>query len=51
MNHTRNVLTLITLFVSSAMFLLAAPAVSSEADWITASVATLESELVAEYSR
>ncbi len=49
MNHTRNVLTLITLFVSSAMFLLAAPAASSDADWITASVATLESELVAEY--
>lgn len=49
MRHTYNALTYITLFVSSVVFLWASPAVSDQADWITASVATLETELVAEH--
>ncbi|MGB5576068.1 MAG: hypothetical protein WBM88_01520 [Woeseiaceae bacterium] len=49
MKYIRNVLTLITVFVSSVMFLWASPAASSEADWRTAAAAALETELVAEY--
>ncbi|MGB5447890.1 MAG: hypothetical protein WBM80_03105 [Woeseiaceae bacterium] len=49
MKYIRNVLTLITVFVSSVMFLWASPAASSEADWRTAAAEALETELVAEY--
>ena len=46
MTFTRNILFAITLFV---FFLWAAPAVSSDIDWMTESVAALETGLVAEY--
>ena len=46
---TCNVLSVITLFVLSVTFLWAAPAVSSDIEWMTESVATLEAELVAKH--
>ena len=49
MKYIRNVLTVITVFVSPVIFLWATPAASSEADWKTAAAAALETELVAEY--
>ncbi|MGB5511965.1 MAG: hypothetical protein WBM87_09680 [Woeseiaceae bacterium] len=49
MTLTRNVLSVITLFILSVTFLWAAPAVSSDIDWMTESVAALETELVAKY--
>ena len=49
MTFTRNVLSVITLFILSVIFLWAAPAASSDIDWMTESVAALETELVAKY--
>jgi hypothetical protein len=49
MKYIRNVLTVITMFVSPVIFLWASPAASSEADWRIAAAAALETELVAEY--
>ena len=39
MKYIRNVLTVITVFVSPVIFLWATPAASSEADWKTAAAA------------
>jgi len=49
MTRTRNILSAFTLLVSSVSFLWAAPAASSEIDWMAASVALLEKELVADH--
>ena len=49
MTFTRNVLSVITLFILSVIFLWATPAASSDIDWMTESVAALETELVAKY--
>ena len=49
MTLTRNVLFVITVFILSVIFLWAAPAVSSDIDWMTESVAALETELVAKH--
>ena len=49
MTRTRNILSIFTFLVSSVVILWTSPAAPSEIDWMTASVATLESDLVAEY--
>ena len=49
MTRTRNNLSVFTLIVSSVIFLWVSPAASSEIDWMHASVAELESDLIAEY--
>jgi len=49
MTFTRNVPLVVTLFILSVIFLWAAPAASSDIDWMTESVAALETELVAKY--
>ena len=49
MTLTRNLLSVFTLLVSSVGFLWALPAASSEIDWMAASAAALEKELVAEH--
>ena len=49
MTRTRNILSVFTLLVLSVSFLWAATAASSEIDWMAASVALLEKELVADH--
>jgi hypothetical protein len=49
MTRTSNLLSAFSLFASSVVFLWATPAVSSETDWMAASLAALESDLVAEH--
>ena len=49
MARTSNLLSVLSLLVSSVVFLSATPAVSSEIDWMATSLAALESDLVAEH--
>ena len=49
MTLTRNVLSVITLSALSVISLWATPAVSSDIDWMTESIAALETELVAKH--
>ena len=49
MTLTRNLLSVITLLILCVIFLWASPAAASDIDWMTESVAALETELVAEY--
>jgi hypothetical protein len=49
MTRTRNILSVFTFILSSVIFLWVSPAASSEIDWMPASVAALEADLVAEY--
>ena len=46
---SRNVLSVITLFILSVIFLWAAPAASSDIDWMAESIEALETELVAKH--
>lgn len=49
MTRNRNKSSVLTLIVSSCIFLWVSPAASSEIDWMPASVAALEADLVAEH--